>query len=201
MKRILTTLAQKWPEYLLEILVITIGILGAFMLNNWNESRKSNIEETKFLLTLKNEFINNQESLLIKIESHERVSNNLKRLVELIQPNPDTIDKNLFDTLMISVVGFVEFSPGKTAIESPILEQMNDDDLNKLLADWTYHMEDYNNVLMIVYDLYWNSIYPYLGHNYQFKNLRHERLSLPRSKFHTDNQSMLRVRLSKTTYL
>ena len=52
MKRILTILKDKWPEYILEILVITLGILGAFALNSWNEQNKSRTLEKEYVSRL-----------------------------------------------------------------------------------------------------------------------------------------------------
>ena len=52
MKKIIETLKRKWAEYLLEILVIMIGIIGAFALNNWNENRLSKKTEKAILNSL-----------------------------------------------------------------------------------------------------------------------------------------------------
>ena len=57
MKRILSTLAQKWPEYLLEILVLIIGIYGAFELDSWNEQRQREEKLNALFEKVKNEMI------------------------------------------------------------------------------------------------------------------------------------------------
>ncbi|WP_462251739.1 DUF6090 family protein [Ekhidna sp.] len=73
MRRILTTLSQKWPEHLLEILVITIGVLGAFALNNWNQSSKDREREQAILGQLKTEFTSNLNQLDEKMGIRDRM--------------------------------------------------------------------------------------------------------------------------------
>ena len=59
MEKIFNVLKEKWAEYLIEIIVITIGIFGAFMLDNWNTSRQERALELQYL----NRF---QEELLLQ---------------------------------------------------------------------------------------------------------------------------------------
>jgi Family of unknown function (DUF6090) len=77
MKKILETLKSKWAEYLLEILVIMIGILGAYALNNWNQERNDRKSEIKLLSQLHNDL----EETGIEIES---LQNGLTSLLTLI---------------------------------------------------------------------------------------------------------------------
>lgn len=85
MKRILITLSQKWPEYLLEILVLIIGIYGAFALERWNDERVSRSQEQLYIERLISEneqdivTLSNQVSSLRKgMESVSYFSNVLK---------------------------------------------------------------------------------------------------------------------------
>jgi len=85
MKRILTTLSQKWPEYLLEIFVITIGILGAFGLNNWNDTQKEQKQEQQFLARLSDDLSKDIQEIESSLSSVERRKERAEYLLESVK--------------------------------------------------------------------------------------------------------------------
>lgn len=96
MKRILTTLSQKWPEFLLEMLVITAGILGAFALNNWNEDRLERNIEQSTLQQMKLAIEEDITDLNRTIKGGERALEQTKILTNVINSGSDR-----YDTLLV----------------------------------------------------------------------------------------------------
>ena len=52
MNKLIKHIETDWYKYILEVIVIIIGILGAYALNNWNEGRKNAIQEKQLLREL-----------------------------------------------------------------------------------------------------------------------------------------------------
>ncbi|MDH5367394.1 MAG: DUF6090 family protein [Cyclobacteriaceae bacterium] len=103
MKRILTTLQQKWPEYLLEILVIVIGIYGAFLLDNWNESKLEFAREQKVLV----EILENLKEDLVQLNKAEKqLSGSVESIVVLSSSSVETITD---DSLSLHLALFANF--------------------------------------------------------------------------------------------
>ena len=63
MNAIIKHLKDNWIRHGFETLVVTVGILAAFILNNWNEERKDRIQEHIILTGLREEFKQNVREL------------------------------------------------------------------------------------------------------------------------------------------
>ena len=78
MKKILNHLTTDWYKYLLELIVITAGVLGAFALNNWNENRLARKLEKKYMSSLIVELDRDIKSLELNKQRLESFALNLK---------------------------------------------------------------------------------------------------------------------------
>lgn len=62
MKKLIKHLAKNWFKYLIEISVITLGILGAFALNNWSIQKDRIEQEIKILQSIKSDLQSDLEA-------------------------------------------------------------------------------------------------------------------------------------------
>ncbi len=94
-QRLLTE--SKFTKYLLyaigEILLVVIGILIAFQVDNWNEERKVRLEEQILLRQLKDDYTANLEQLDSKIATRKVLINSSKELLTYFD-NPKAANKD-----------------------------------------------------------------------------------------------------------
>ena len=136
MKHILTTLAQKWPEYLLEIMVLIIGIYGAFALEEWGDNHEKRSQEQIVLRQLLTDYESNLTQLDQKIaERKSIISNGLKVLdcFDKQHANGDSLIANLAVLVVDPTFDPIE----NNLINSGNIHLIQNPILNKLLTNWT----------------------------------------------------------------
>ena len=168
MKKLLLTLKQKWTEYLLEIFVIVIGILVAFSLNNWNESRIKDKSVRKHLESLTqaiehdireqsismefNEFRFHSWQYLLKmsgihIDSLQDIPRPDNYIVNVWdKPYPDDINKVFIDVSIGQVnESFLNMFFNYSAINEinnlGIMSDLDNDTLKMKINEYYYHLD------------------------------------------------------------
>lgn len=130
---------NKFTKYLLyalgEIVLVVIGILIALQINNWNEARKTSIEEASLLRSLKNEMRYNSKELKRARGVNKSNIQGTGRLVGILTPNPgkEITDEQLASLLGASLSEKTEFQPRLSVINSEKLAIISNDSLKNLL--------------------------------------------------------------------
>ncbi len=83
MKKLIQELKQRWAKYFLEVIAITLGILGAFYLENWNQERQDNRIRHDYLKRLHADLSSDR----IDIQEQLGMLENRVRSVNELMPN------------------------------------------------------------------------------------------------------------------
>lgn len=141
MKRIFTTLKSKWPEYLLEILVLIVGIYGAFALESWNEDRKSASETQRILLDLKEEFLDNKANVQKNITQNKKVISANYQAMDMLREGTRITENAQFDSLLNIINNFGSFDPqsgvSNEIINGGKLSLITNTALKKKITGWS----------------------------------------------------------------
>lgn len=163
----------KYARYAIgEIVLVVLGILIALQINNWNEDRKAQKQETAILIQLRIEFESNLKQLDEKIRSKQELMNSAIQLFKYIDEpslrNKDSINYHLGRTIPYST-----FDPIVNDLASSgNLRLIRNDILKQHLSFWT------TEIVQVQEDdaswkTYRNELYiPFLISHYQLRTIR-----------------------------
>ena len=150
-----------------EIVLVVIGILIALSINNWNESRKNDLEQA---LLVKNIIEDLRLDFIHINKSSEQVSNQMNLIDDLISKIFDEKKKMNYDS--IGLIRFSsDFRPISQRNHSESVSTLEDDFIRELIQDYFLKEDQVTDIFIEYVDIVHNKIRPYLS-NVGMHNLR-----------------------------
>lgn len=155
MKQILLHLKKEWYKYGLETLVVIVGVLIAFSLNNWNEARKTEVNKDQLLESLITEYEYNLAALNVTSFVDSMLQQNIVKLLgRMNSGNNDSANFLVGGTLLNQT-----FDPVNGALRSAItsgdIHLINNKDLLASLFAWEDLISDMNEEQLLLKNEQW----------------------------------------------
>ncbi len=136
MKLIYATLKEKWPEYFLEILVLIIGIYGAFALSNYGNDKAQKRAEIEILKGCKTELMTDLAEINFNMNELKKSQNALNLIREILENDSkyhDSLASHFIYTLI--PIHFVHSTSSFETAKSKGLDIISNAEIrNKLIA-------------------------------------------------------------------
>ena len=160
-----------------EIILIVVGILIAFSINNWQNNQEDRIKETAILKQLQTEFNSNLKQLDNKIDIRKDIINGAIKLIACLDdPKLRIVDS--VNTYLMMTQSYPTFDPIINDLASTgSLRLILNDSLKQMLSYWTSELvqvkEEEN-----AWVLFRNEVYrPYIIKHYQLRTMESDDLN------------------------
>ena len=130
-------------KYTLEFFVIFLGISLSFMINSWNEAKKDEILEIKYLKSLKEEYISNLKGFDESYSYHKPRWDNLEKFYKFSNKNSFKEMDSIVNILTINWSFNPNLGATNSLITSGYIELIKNDDIKKLVSRMPFLIEDY----------------------------------------------------------
>lgn len=150
MKKTIQLLQSKWRDYLIELIVIIVGILLAIALNEWNATRKDRQKEKIILQQIHKEFLFNKEQLEEIVAFHQMTFDNCRKILERCPIDSKTVNLDSLQLYIFNSGMWSTYNPSLGTIEALLntssFEIISDEKLRMLLIQWKDLVNDYLHV-------------------------------------------------------
>ena len=130
-------------KYTLEFLVIFLGISLSFIINNWNETKKDEALEIKYLKSLKEEYISNLELFDESFSYHKPRWDNLEVFYKFSNKNSFKEMDSIVNILTLNWSFNPNLGATNSLITSGYIELIKNDDIKKLVSRMPFLIDDY----------------------------------------------------------
>ena len=130
-------------KYTLEFFVIFLGISLSFMINSWNEAKKDEVLEIKYLKSLKEEYISNLKGFDESYSYHKPRWDNMEKFYKFSNKNSFKEMDSIVSILTINWSFNPNLGATNSLITSGYIELIKNDDIKKLVSRMPFLIEDY----------------------------------------------------------